>query len=346
VPPSLASDLVEEIRIVQEKQPPSLQKDWEPVLKRLEEMRRPETTQLRKVAEIEVESFKRFEGALPSDMQNASNGKVIVLDNPNGWLATTVKLSAGVYRICVRGRGPKPDNDAFYLGLSGMGERRTYLSRPDWCESEPVIFALSESREYEIRLRYAEPNVVVDKVIIYSVGSSTEDAAAATRLGERNFVPNAGFEEVEKGMPIGWSLAREGIGACAIDDGIQHGGKYSVRLTPRIMPESKHHEHALQQPLTGPQLPPPGQYLFEAWVRVSRDYTGAMPTVGVNPYGKKTRNWYVARLDDGSPREEWLPLRVMAQFPDDTTSIYFQLKAYGDKGSVWFDEVSLRQVRP
>jgi len=149
---------------------------------------------------------------------------------------------------------------------------------------------------------------------------------------------------VTDGALASWSLARKSVGTFEPDGAVRRGGKFSVKLTPRILPDSESREHAVQQALMGDKLPPPGQYLFEVWVRVSSEYSGAAPSAAVNHYGKATRNWHVATLDASAPRNEWLPIRTMVHLPDETDRVFVQLKAYGQQGCVWFDDASLRAV--
>jgi hypothetical protein len=353
VPAALAADLLEDIAAHRREQPQLLRQEWAPLIERLEAMRQPEELQFRPVAEIELEDFRELHGLQPVSMAGASGGKAVVLRGADSYAATTVRLSRNVHRLRVRGCGPRLDSDAFFLSLSGCGERRAYMPKPEWCEADAIIFDLNEAGEFELRLRTAEPNVVIDKVTIEAapplatepdgkgVAAGAMTAALVLTGTGPNYVINGDFEHAAGNVPAEWALARTGIGDWTLDDAVRHSGGFSARLTPRILPDSVHKEHAIQQPLSGPRLPPAGQHIFQVWVRVSSDYSGALPTVAVNHYGKNTRNWYVARLEDGTPRDQWVRLRTMVHLPEDTTGVYVQLKAYGERGSVWFDDVSL-----
>ena len=114
---------------------------------------------------VEVEEFD-LTNAEVQELEGASGGKVVVLQDESGKAEATIQLSKGNYEITVYALGPSSDEDAFYLTVGDNAEERRWPENPG--EILPTLDVVNFTQEADgpcdILLRFAEPNVQLDRV--------------------------------------------------------------------------------------------------------------------------------------------------------------------------------------
>lgn len=162
-------------------------------------------------------------------------------------------------------------------------------------------------------------------------------AHADKTVAPTNLVQNAGFEEGEVGGdPAHWSRQNEGgaEGVVAIDGGVAHGGRSSLRIDHT---NDKGYLHPIQN-----MMVPPGAYLYRAWARTDADVTFCMQVYD-------TRSWSDGKMPDdlqvdGMTGQEFsirkgawqrfeMPVTVTAGFP---ASLQIGLR---ERGRLWLDDI-------
>jgi hypothetical protein len=114
---------------------------------------------------VEVEEFN-LTNAHVQELEGASGGKVVVLDDESGKAEATIKLCKGNYKITVYGLGPSPDEDAFFLKVGDKAAQRMWMESPGDIVPTPesVTFNQEADGPCNISLSFAEPNVQLDRV--------------------------------------------------------------------------------------------------------------------------------------------------------------------------------------
>jgi len=114
---------------------------------------------------VEVEEFD-LTNAQVQELEGASGGKVVVLQDENGKAEATIKLSKGNYEITAYALGPSSDEDAFYLTVGDNAQERRWPENPGEIlpTLDVVTFAQEADGPCDILLRFAEPNVQLDRV--------------------------------------------------------------------------------------------------------------------------------------------------------------------------------------
>jgi len=114
---------------------------------------------------LEVEDFK-LTNAKVQDLEEASGGKVVVLQDEYGKAEKTIQLSKGNYQITVFALGTSFDEDAFYLSVGDTYEGRLYPESPG--EILPTLDFIHYTQKADgpckILFTYAEPNVLLDHI--------------------------------------------------------------------------------------------------------------------------------------------------------------------------------------
>ena len=114
---------------------------------------------------VEVEDFD-LTGAKVLDLEGASGGKSVVLQDDTSKAETTIPLSKGGYEIIVYGLAPSYDEDAFFMKVGGNPEQRMWMESPG--EIVPTLEYVAYTQEADgpcdIVITYAEPNVELDRV--------------------------------------------------------------------------------------------------------------------------------------------------------------------------------------
>jgi hypothetical protein len=114
---------------------------------------------------VEVEDFN-LTGAKVLDLEGASGGKSVVLQDDTGKAEATIRLSKGGYEIIVYGLAPSYEEDAFFMKVGGNAEQRMWMESPG--EIVPTLEYVAYTQEADgpcdIVITYAEPNVELDRV--------------------------------------------------------------------------------------------------------------------------------------------------------------------------------------
>ena len=119
---------------------------------------------------VEVEEFT-LNNAEIEDLEEASGGKVVVLQDENATAEATIQLKRGNYEITVYALGPSFDEDGFYLTVGDAAEERLWPENPG--ELLPTLDVVNYTQEAtgpcDILLSFGEPNVQLDRVQFKSV---------------------------------------------------------------------------------------------------------------------------------------------------------------------------------
>lgn len=86
--------------------------------------------------------------------KNASEGKLVELGDKNASISTKVTLAAGPYAITVRGFGPAPNKDAFYVVVDNQKPQRGFIQ--NWGEAA-LKFTIKRAGEHTLRI-LPDPN--------------------------------------------------------------------------------------------------------------------------------------------------------------------------------------------
>jgi len=114
---------------------------------------------------VEVEEFK-LTNAQVQELEGASGGKVVVLQDKNSKAEATIQLSKGNYEITVYALGPSYDEDAFYVTVGDNAEERRWTENIG--EILPTLDVVNLTQDADgpcdILISLAEPNVQLDRV--------------------------------------------------------------------------------------------------------------------------------------------------------------------------------------
>ena len=114
---------------------------------------------------VEVEEFD-LTNAKVQELDGASGGKVVVLQDENGKAEATIPLRKGSYEITVYALGPSHEEDAFYMTVGDNAQKRRWPEKPG--EILPTLdvvnFTQRADGPCDILIRFAEPNVQLDRV--------------------------------------------------------------------------------------------------------------------------------------------------------------------------------------
>jgi hypothetical protein len=114
---------------------------------------------------VEVEEFN-LTNAQVQELEGASGGKVVVLQDKNSKAEATIPLKKSKYEITVYALGPSYDEDAFYIKVGDNAEERRWTENIE--EILPTLdvvnFTQKTNGPCNILLRFVEPNVKLDRV--------------------------------------------------------------------------------------------------------------------------------------------------------------------------------------
>jgi hypothetical protein len=114
---------------------------------------------------VEAEDFD-LTNAKVQELEGASGGKVVVLQDENGKAEATIPLKKGSYEIIVYALGPSGDEDAFYVTVGDNAQKRRWPERPG--EILPALdvvnFTQKDDGPCKILISFAEQNVQLDRV--------------------------------------------------------------------------------------------------------------------------------------------------------------------------------------
>lgn len=114
---------------------------------------------------VEVEDF-HLTNAKVMDLEGASDGKTVILEDASSKAEATIPLSKGNYEITVYGLGPSYEEDAFFLTVDDNAEQRMWVESPG--DIAPTMEYYNYNQKADgpccILLTYIEPNVELDRV--------------------------------------------------------------------------------------------------------------------------------------------------------------------------------------
>ncbi len=128
-----------------------------------------EKPEMHKVGEnaffVEVEEFD-LTSAEVQELEGASGGKVVVLQDESGKAEATIKLSKGNYEVTVYALGPSFDEDAFFVTVGNSEQQRRFPESPGEIlpTGEVVAFTQEADGPCSIVLQFAESNVQLDRI--------------------------------------------------------------------------------------------------------------------------------------------------------------------------------------
>ena len=174
-------------------------------------------------------------------------------------------------------------------------------------------------------------------------------------------VANGGLEEepAGKGAIPSWSIVYDGVHPLAeLDRGVAHSGKQSVRVSGRLPLDRMR----LLQNFAGLRS---GRWRFDLWYRTGPDFGGSRMRESVTGWLARTPRWQ--RATAGRPYlcvrfvcdtlvsvmqpldltgGEWRQAHCSFEIPAGTKRTQLMLGIRFCQGSVWFDDVTLRALRP
>ena len=169
------------------------------------------------------------------------------------------------------------------------------------------------------------------------------DVGKAAAEGAANLLKNAGLEEGKdaQGLPGGWGCDSPSVTAkfVAVDDGVRHSGKSSLRLQPD--PEEK-----LMSGVGMYQWIPlekDAAYRFSGWVK--SELKGTSVRIALSYYSAETK-WLDAeyiRVEAPTDWKQVTRLLLPSRAPKDAVKIMVGLcleKKQGASGAAWFDDVA------
>jgi len=116
------------------------------------------------VFSVEVEAFT-LTNAKVQELDNASGGKVVVLQDDTSRAEVTIQLSKGNYQVTVYSQRASSDEDAFYMTVGEQWEERLYPdSTGEILPSQDVSLTQQADGPCKIVIRFAEANVQLDRV--------------------------------------------------------------------------------------------------------------------------------------------------------------------------------------
>lgn len=113
---------------------------------------------------VEVEEFT-LTNAKVQELEDASGGKVVVLQDWHSTAEATIQLSKGNYQVTVYALGPALDEDAFYLTIGDCPQERLWPeSTGEILPTLDVHLTQKADGPCKIVFHFAEPNVQLDRV--------------------------------------------------------------------------------------------------------------------------------------------------------------------------------------
>lgn len=128
-----------------------------------------EKPRIQKVAKdmffVEVEEFD-LTNAQVQELEGASGGKVVALQDEDSKAEATIPLSKGNYEITVYALGPSHEEDAFYVTIGDNTQKRRWPENPGEIlpTRDVVNFTQQAKGPCDILIHFAEPNVQLDRV--------------------------------------------------------------------------------------------------------------------------------------------------------------------------------------
>ena len=124
------------------------------------------TGKVETVATIEAEQMPEKTQVRVVSIAGASADRAIEMAHTTARAAIKLKLARGVHAIDIRGLGPAPESDGFYVEVEGAGVQRSYFPSPQWCQAGRLWFDIEEAGEYKLTILCAEVKAVVDRIVV------------------------------------------------------------------------------------------------------------------------------------------------------------------------------------
>lgn len=147
---------------------------------------------------------------------------------------------------------------------------------------------------------------------------------------------NNGFEAADSSsLPLNWAIRSPTKARFARDTTVKHSGAASASIS-QSLPDPKGYPAFTVTPVHYVQ--PGHSYRASVWVR-GRGVTGTarMELTWLEPYGQVVGNTLSPTVPHGA--SEWTELTVNATAPATAGLVEIELGCYGNRGTVWFDDV-------
>ena len=156
-----------------------------------------------------------------------------------------------------------------------------------------------------------------------------------TQGGGENLLENSGFEERgENGLPRGWRIipAYAGKGEAIRDDQYANSGRYSLRITPNKRNTSEGFGVFM---MINPSKIQGKEITISGFVRVE----GIGENAAAILFKTEKENWLPLPKDTG---DKFVPFSQTFSISKTVPETGLLLLVGGTKGSIWFDDLSLR----
>lgn len=117
------------------------------------------------VCVLEAEDFQVQKNVRIEKAKGANRGKAVRILDRQSRIEANVSLNAGSYFLYLAAMGRSPREDAVYVSL-GRDRRRVVVRWNEWSLEPKYGFSVLKDGKHKVAITYAEPNVLVDRVII------------------------------------------------------------------------------------------------------------------------------------------------------------------------------------
>ena len=117
---------------------------------------------------LEAENLT-LKNAKIQDLKGASNGKAVLLDQPESQITGKIMLKKGEYEVTVYVFAPDGKHDALYLTLANVEER---LFPEEWAAlvaTQTITVQIIKDKECDLEIVPAETGVSIDRIVIKQV---------------------------------------------------------------------------------------------------------------------------------------------------------------------------------
>ncbi len=177
----------------------------------------------------------------------------------------------------------------------------------------------------------------------YMEGVEVKDALFEVRDGNLRFVPdnpiklrNTDFEEARGDQLAGWTMQDDPGVTTFVDRQVFHGGKASLRL--ENVGRNEHRHARVSQPLS---LQPWRQYRVSFWVKTD----GFQPVdADVKVLTADASRSILFQTFGAERTQGWTRYDLVFNSLDNTDARLYVGSWWGDKGRIWFDDLSIEEI--